>query len=136
MYMLVTVRILLVYLRCRTDKIRAAMAKATVDSILKDEHRQPFHDFVRQPRATVEEAHEWLTKRGYRISRLAVRTYFKSAADEPNHFLGMSEDAQRELIRNAMIQLKGPALASLTRYAVYLAGEAAKASNIPVQTLR
>lgn len=109
------------------------MAKATVDNILKDEHRQPFHDLVRQPRATVEEAHEWLTKRGYKISRLAVRTYFKSAADEPNHFLGMSDDAQRELIRSAMAQLKGTALASLTRYAVYLAGEAAKAPSAPVQ---
>jgi hypothetical protein len=127
-------RILIVYRRVGIGKIPAAMGKATVDSILRDEHRQPFHDLVRQPRATIEDAHEWLTKRGYKISRLAVRTYFKSAADEPNHFLGMTEDAQRDLIRNAMMQLKGPSLASLTRYAVYLAGEAAKAPSAAIHT--
>jgi hypothetical protein len=109
------------------------MAKASVDNMLRDEHRQPFHNLVRKPRTTVEEAHEWLTKRGYKISRLAVRTYFRSAASEDNHFLGMSEDAQRELVRKAAMQLTGPALASLTRYAVYLAGQAAKSPDAPVQ---
>ena len=108
------------------------MGKATVDSILKDEHRQLFHELARQPSVTVEKAHEWLTKRGYRISRLAVRTYFESAAEEGNHFLGMTEASQRELIRNAAMQLTGPTLASLTRYAVYLAGESAKAQSAPV----
>ena len=109
------------------------MAKASVNSVLRDEHRQPFHKFIRKPRTTIEDAHEWLTKRGYKISRLAVRAHFKSAASEDNHFLGMSEEAQRDLIRKAAIQLTGLGLASLTRYAVYLAGEAAKSPSAPVQ---
>jgi hypothetical protein len=109
------------------------MAKASVNSVLRDEHRQPFHKFIRKPRTTIEDAHEWLTQRGYKISRLAVRTHFKSAAAEDNHFLGMTEDAQRDLIHNASTQLTGPALASLTRYAVYLAGQAAKAPDAPIQ---
>ena len=110
------------------------MARATVNSILRDEHRQPFHDFIRKPRTTIEAAHEWLTRRGYKISRLAVRNHFNAAASDDNHFLGMAEDAQRDLIRKASAQLTGRNLASLTRYAVHLAGEAAKAAATPIQS--
>ena len=102
------------------------MAKATVNSILRDHDRESYHDLIRKPRTTVEDAHQWLVDRGYKISRVAVRTHFQSASEEGNLFLGMPEDAQRELIRNAAAQIKGAALANLTRYAVYLAGEAAK----------
>lgn len=109
------------------------MAKATLDSILRDHDRESYHDLIRKPRTTVEDAHQWLADRGYKISRVAVRNHFRSASEEGNLFLGMPEDAQRELIRNAAAQVKGAALASLTRYAVYLAGEAAKAPDAAVK---
>ncbi len=102
------------------------MAAASFHTLLKDEDRQPYYDLIRQPRMTIADAHQWLTDRGYKVSRVAVRGHFKAVSDEHEQFLGMTDDAQRELVRDAMRQLTGPALASLTRYAVYLAGEAAK----------
>ena len=114
----------------RLIKCPPGMAKASVNSILRDHDRESYFDLIRKPRTTVEDAHQWLVDRGYKVSRVAVRNHFQSASEEGNLFLGMPEDAQRELIHNAAAQIKGAALANLTRYAVYLAGEAAKREGI------
>ena len=48
-----------------------------ISRVLLTRHWQPFHTMLADRRTTVDSAHAWIAKRGYKISRTSVGRYFR-----------------------------------------------------------
>ena len=98
-----------------------------IERELKAEHWREFHALLMDRRRTIDDAHAWLTERGYDFSRSAVARYHKTYRESSSFWLRLqltggyaSDEDVRRTIANNCEKLTGQSLTSLAVYASFL----------------